>query len=166
MSAGQQAPAARPSVYTAAQATAGQAAYTANCASCHQPTLVGQNEAPPLAGTNFMTTWGKRTTKDLIEYMAATMPPGKPSLAEADYVNISAFILQYNGATAGTQALAAATATPIGTIATGQRAAAPHAQRRVAMVMARPRGRPVQRRRAVIRSSATSRTTCRSPTRC
>ena len=50
LSAGQQAPAARPSVYTSAQATAGQAAYTANCASCHQPTLVGQNEAPPLAG--------------------------------------------------------------------------------------------------------------------
>ncbi len=116
---------AQPAVYTAAQATAGQAAYAANCASCHQPTLVGQNEAPPLAGTNFMTTWGKRTTKDLIEYMAATMPPGKPSLAEADYVNISAFILQYNGATAGTQALAATTAAPIATIATGQRAAPP-----------------------------------------
>ena len=114
---------ARPAVYTAAQATAGQAAYQANCASCHQPTLVGQNEAPPLAGTNFMTTWRQRTTKDLIEYMAASMPPGKPSLAEADYVNITAFILQFNGAPAGTQALTAATATPIGTIATGQRPA-------------------------------------------
>ena len=72
-----------------------------------------------------MTTWGKRTTKDLIDYMSATMPPGKPSLAEADYVNISAFILQYNGATAGTQALAATTAAPIASIATGQRAAVP-----------------------------------------
>ena len=72
-----------------------------------------------------MTTWGKRTTRDLIEYMSATMPPGRPSLAEADYVNIAAFILRFNGAAAGTQALAAATATPIGTIATGQRAARP-----------------------------------------
>ncbi len=62
-----------------------------------------------------MTTWGKRTTKDLLDYMSATMPPGKPSLAEAEYLNITAFILQFNGAPAGTQALTAATATPIGT---------------------------------------------------
>lgn len=113
-----------PAVYTAAQADAGQASYQANCASCHQPTLVGQNEAPALAGANFMTTWRGRTTKDLVEYMAATMPPGKPSLGEAEYLNISAYILQFNGAAAGAQPLIAATATPIGTIATGQRAAA------------------------------------------
>ena len=54
--------------------------------------------------------------------MSATMPPGKPSLAQAEYVNITAFILQFNGAPAGAQALTPATATPIGTIATGQRA--------------------------------------------
>ncbi|MDO8681474.1 MAG: PQQ-binding-like beta-propeller repeat protein [Acidobacteriota bacterium] len=114
-----------PSVYTAAQAAAGQASYQANCASCHMPDLAGQNEAPPLAGANFMTTWRGRTTKDLVEYMSATMPPGRPSLAEAEYLNITAFILQFNGATAGAQPLVAATAPPIGTIATGQRAARP-----------------------------------------
>ena len=118
-----QAPAA-PSVYTAAQAAAGHASYQANCSSCHQPTLAGQNEAPPLAGANFMTAWSGRTTKDLVDYMSATMPPGRPSLAEADYLNITAFILQFNGATAGAQPLVVATAAPIGTIATGQRAAA------------------------------------------
>ncbi len=118
---------AAPPVYTTAQATAGQAAYSANCASCHQATLVGQNEAPALVGPNFMTTWRGRTTKDLVEYMSATMPPGKPSLGEAEYLNITAFILQANGAAAGAQALLAATATAIGTIATGQRAAAPPA---------------------------------------
>src|SRR5918993_3634054 len=112
---------ARPAVYTAGQATAGQASYQANCASCHQPALGGQNEAPPLAGANFMTTWGKRTTKDLLDYMTATMPPGKPTLSESEYLNITAFILQFNGAPAGPQALTAATATPIGSIATGQR---------------------------------------------
>ena len=113
-----------PAVYTAAQAAAGQASYQANCASCHQATLVGQNEAPALAGPNFMTTWRGRTTKDLVEYMAATMPPGRPSLGEAEYLNITAFILQFNGAAAGTQPLAVATTAPIGSIATGQRAAA------------------------------------------
>jgi len=117
-----QAPA--PAVYTAAQATAGQASYQANCASCHLASLVGQNEAPALAGANFMTTWRGRTTKDLVEYMSATMPPGRPSLGEAEYLNITAYILQYNGAVAGPQPLAVAAATPIGSIATGQRAAA------------------------------------------
>ena len=62
-----------------------------------------------------MTTWRGRTTKDLVEYMSATMPPGRPSLAEADYLNITAFILQFNGATAGAQPLVVATAAPIGT---------------------------------------------------
>src|SRR5690349_9436558 len=91
LSAVQQPPAA-PAVFTAAQANAGQATYAANCASCHLPDLAGQNEAPQLAGTNFRSTWGKRTTKDLIDYMAASMPPGRPSLADSDYVNLAAFI--------------------------------------------------------------------------
>lgn len=112
-----------PAVYTAAQATAGQASYQANCASCHLASLVGQNEAPALAGPNFMTTWRGRTTRDLVEYMSATMPPGRPSLGEAEYLNITAYILQFNGAAAGSQPLVVAAATPIGSIATGQRAA-------------------------------------------
>ena len=122
LSARQPAPAAA-AVFIAAQATAGQGTYQADCASCHLADLAGQNEAPQLAGPNFRSTWGKRTTRDLIEYMQATMPPGRPSLAEQDYVNIAAFILRSNGAGAGTQALTAATAVPIAAIATGQRAA-------------------------------------------
>lgn len=120
LSAVQQPPAARPSVYTAAQATAGQAAYAANCASCHLTDLAGQNEAPQLAGTNFRNNWRAKTAKDLIDYMSASMPPGRPSLGEQEYVNLAAFILQSNGAAAGTQALAANATTPIGSIATGQ----------------------------------------------
>ena len=92
-------------VFTAAQANAGQASYQANCASCHLVDLAGQNEAPQLAGANFRSTWGKRATRELVEYMAATMPPGRPSLAADDYVNIAAFILRSNGGAAGAQAL-------------------------------------------------------------
>jgi alcohol dehydrogenase (cytochrome c) len=117
-------PPAAPAIFTAVQATAGQAAYQANCSSCHQPDLGGQNEAPQLAGTNFRTSWRAKTTKDLIDYMSATMPPGKPSLAPDEYVNIAAFILRSNGAAAGAQALAATTTATIGSIATGQPAAA------------------------------------------
>jgi len=119
LAAGQPAPPV-PAVFTAAQAQAGQAAYQTNCASCHLADLAGQNEAPQLAGTNFRNTWRTRTTKDLIELMAGTMPPGRPSLADSDYVNIAAYILRANGAPAGTTALAATATTAIGTVATGQ----------------------------------------------
>lgn len=132
-----------PAVYSAGQASAGEAAYQASCASCHVADLTGRNEAPPLAGANFMTTWRGRTIKDLVDYMQATMPPGQPSLAEGTYVNIAAFILQANGAAAGAQALQASTATPIGSVATGQRAAA--APRPPAAGPARPAGPPPPR---------------------
>jgi alcohol dehydrogenase (cytochrome c) len=106
-------------VYTANQAAAGRAAYQANCASCHMPDLGGRNEAPPLAGANFMNTWRTRTTRDLFDYMSSTMPPDLPSLAPDQYLAIVAFVLQSNGAPAGTQALTPTTAVPIGTVATG-----------------------------------------------
>ena len=63
-------------VYTAAQADAGRATYQANCASCHVADLGGRNEAPQLAGGDFMSQWRNRTTKDLFDYMSSTMPPG------------------------------------------------------------------------------------------
>ncbi|MGH8518259.1 MAG: c-type cytochrome, partial [Panacagrimonas sp.] len=63
-------------VFTAAQAAAGRTAYDASCASCHLPDLSGRNEAPQLAGANFVTTWGSRTVRDLVSYIQAGMPPG------------------------------------------------------------------------------------------
>jgi mono/diheme cytochrome c family protein len=52
--------------YTAAQAADGFATYQTNCASCHLPDLTGRNEAPQLAGGNFMNAWESRTTRELI----------------------------------------------------------------------------------------------------
>jgi alcohol dehydrogenase (cytochrome c) len=124
ISLGAQQPPAGSPVLTAAQVAAGAASYKQQCASCHLPDLAGQNEAPQLAGGNFMNIWRSRTTRDLIEYMSATMPPGQPSLAETDYVNIAAFILRSNGAAVGQQPLLATTAVPVGSVATGQRVAA------------------------------------------
>ena len=147
ISAGQ-APTAAP-IFTTAQAAAGQASYQANCASCHLPDLVGQNEAPPLAGANFMTTWRARTARDLIDYMQATMPPGRPSLAEGDYVNIAAFILRSNGAAAGDEPLRRSAAVAIGSVATGQRAAARPAGGDGDGAPARPAGPPPSRGHSV-----------------
>jgi mono/diheme cytochrome c family protein len=109
--AGQQAPAA--SVFTAQQATAGKVAYAKNCAHCHLPDLSGDNEIPALAGKAFVSTWGTRSTKDLFDYMSAAMPYGAPSLSTETYTLIAAYILQSNGATAGTEALSATTVAPI-----------------------------------------------------
>jgi len=106
-------------VYTAEQAATGRAAYEAHCASCHMPDLVGHNEAPPLAGANFMNAWRHLSAKDLIASISGTMPPDSASLGTDQYVSITAYILQSNGAAAGVQALAPTTAAPIGAVAAG-----------------------------------------------
>jgi cytochrome c len=110
--AGQQAAPAAP-VFTAKQATAGRAAYEKSCASCHMPDMSGNNEIPPLAGTAFMSTWGTRNTKDLFDYISASMPYGGPSLDTETYTSILAHILESNGATAGEEAFSASTAVRI-----------------------------------------------------
>jgi len=110
--AGQQPPAAA-APFTAAQATAGRTAFEQNCSTCHGNDLTG-GAAPALAGT-FAAGWSARTTRDLTGLIQGTMPPDRAgALPEQDYVNIAAYILQFNGATPGTQALTTATAVPIG----------------------------------------------------
>src|ERR1700738_4749205 len=90
--------------FTAEQAAAGRTAYQANCAACHQPDLRGSNEAPPLAGSNFMNAWRDRTTSDLFDRIRRTMPADSPgSVGEQETVDIVAYILQANGAPAGTE---------------------------------------------------------------
>ncbi|HEX4277091.1 MAG TPA: PQQ-binding-like beta-propeller repeat protein [Bryobacteraceae bacterium] len=107
--------------FTAAQSSAGQATYQTSCSSCHAADLGGRNEAPQLAGSNFMSAWGTRTAGDLVSYIQTSMPPGTPgSLGEAVYGNLGAFILQSNGALAGPQSLTRASTTVIRSIATGR----------------------------------------------
>lgn len=110
---------------TASQATAGRAAYQAQCAGCHLPDLAGRNEAPQLSGTNFLTAWRSRTAGALIGYMQSTMPPGNRGGLGADaYVELAAFLLEANGALAGSQPLTAASDALIGSLADGQMPAA------------------------------------------
>jgi alcohol dehydrogenase (cytochrome c) len=112
---------AAPSVYTAEQAAAGRATYAATCAACHQADLTGSNEAPQLAGGNFLSTWRGRTTAELVDRIATTMPPQNPgSVAPAAAADIVAYILQANGAIAGATRLTGATAANIGDVAMRQ----------------------------------------------
>jgi alcohol dehydrogenase (cytochrome c) len=110
-----------PAAYTAGQATDGLAAYLTNCASCHLPDLTGRNEAPQLAGGNFMNAWGSRTTSELIRYIQTTMPPSnRGGLSDETYVNIAGFFLQANGATAGDSPAAVSMPVRIDSVANGQ----------------------------------------------
>jgi mono/diheme cytochrome c family protein len=111
---GQQPPGA--AVFTAQQAAAGRIDYAKQCASCHMPDLSGNIEIPPLAGKAFIDTWGARTTKDFFDYLSAAMPYGAPSLSVESYLAITAYIFQSNGAVAGSDALSASTAAPIGAV--------------------------------------------------
>ncbi len=107
--------------FTAEQAASGRALYQTNCSSCHLADLAGRNEAPPLAGANFMNTWGARSTRELIAYMTSTMPPGNPGgLGPEGYVDVAAFLLLSNGAASGNAALSAATDVAIRSIASGR----------------------------------------------
>ncbi|MEO5740584.1 MAG: PQQ-binding-like beta-propeller repeat protein [Vicinamibacterales bacterium] len=107
--------------YTDQQAAAGQAAYAQSCGGCHGSTLSGGGEAPPLAGSVFMDTWGPHTTRELFTRIRESMPPENPNGLSADtYASIVAFLLKANGAQAGARAFTLETSVPIASIANGR----------------------------------------------
>ena len=108
--------------YTEAQAAAGAEIYRQNCSGCHQPDLAGQNEALPLVGSSFMSTWRDRSIADIYTLTRGTMPRGAPrSLSNDAYAQLVAYMLQANGAPSGALPLDPTSATRIGTVATGRR---------------------------------------------
>lgn len=68
-----------------------------------------------------MSAWRTRTTKELFEFIQATMPPEGPTLPPEQASGVVALILQENGATPGETELTAETAAEIGAVATGKR---------------------------------------------
>jgi len=113
--------ASAPPVFTAQQAAAGRNAYGRSCASCHMPDLGGSNDAPPLAGPLFTSTWRTRSTKDLFEYLSASMPPGGGSISTGTFESITAYILEANGASVGETSFRATTAVAIRNLIAGGR---------------------------------------------
>ena len=95
------------------QAASGEVAYELNCAACHG---AGLRQLPDalLGGREFVAAWGDRGVDELIEQIAATMPPENPGgMATETYVEITAFLLEANGTPADGIALTAATAARI-----------------------------------------------------
>jgi hypothetical protein len=121
-------------VFTAEQAAAGRIEIQKNafgaCTDCHTTTLTGRTGAPgelppfdslsadyqqlvknnggivpPFVGADFVQKWRPRTTQDLIkEFEDRFAPPGSRMTRETR-LNLIAYILQANGASAGTQPL-------------------------------------------------------------
>jgi mono/diheme cytochrome c family protein len=87
--------------YTAAQAKAGAKLYDANCSACHGANMHGP-AGPALIGDAFTSQFTNEPVSDMYGLMSKNMPLGDPgSLKPAEYLEITAFILQRNKYPAG-----------------------------------------------------------------
>jgi alcohol dehydrogenase (cytochrome c) len=113
--------------FTTEQAAAGRAAFEQQCSTCHGTNLRQLPEAL-LSGREFTAKWGSRPASELIASIRSTMPPTNPGgLPEAAYVNIAAYLLQANGASADGRALTTTTTARLDDSLGGRGAAAPPA---------------------------------------
>ena len=130
-------------VFTAAQAEAGRTTYENTCGKCHTYRLLGRdgsegelppvdslpasyqefirktNRVPPLAGKAFLSRWGEKTVAQLIArfQITATDPSFQfQGMDDDSTVNITAYVLQVNGAKAGTQKLTRTTSAVINSL--------------------------------------------------
>jgi cbb3-type cytochrome c oxidase subunit III len=96
-------------VYSVEQAKRGESRYMDACSGCHGRDLRPTDAfATPLAGSEFIHQWEDRSLDDLFSQMSTTMPLDSPGSLMADaYVDILAFLLQFNGFPAGTDDLKA-----------------------------------------------------------
>jgi hypothetical protein len=117
-------------VFTLAQAEAGRAAYEKTCGKCHTASLIGRKGQPgelppvsslsaayqefigprgfvsPLVGKTFIDRWGSKTAAQLISRFQETVDAFPPEGMDRETtVNIVAYVLQANGAKAGSQPL-------------------------------------------------------------
>lgn len=118
----------KPAAFTSAQAEVGRAAYEKSCGQCHTPSLRGRKgeagEVPPLAslpepyqkfigprmrvpalvGKEFVGKYGSQKVSDLYSLFrgaADSTPVAELHMSDDTLVDITAYILQKNGAQAG-----------------------------------------------------------------
>ena len=81
-------------VFTAAQASRGEATFRRVCSACH--------DTGEFSGGRFRLTWVGQSAGDLFDTIATLMPEGDPgSLTPAQYAAVVAYLLQVNGYPAG-----------------------------------------------------------------
>lgn len=130
-------------VFTSAQAEAGRLAYERTCGKCHTHTLMGRKGEPselpllsslsasyqkfigprgfvaPLAGKVFIDRWGGKTAAQLIVRFQETVDDPYfqfEDMTAETTVNITAYVLQVNGAKAGTERLTRTTGAIVSSI--------------------------------------------------
>jgi mono/diheme cytochrome c family protein len=94
-------------VFTSEQAKNGERAFQAKCATCHGADLHSTDpEAPDLTEGAFKFGWQGKTIANRFEQIRSTMPLGNArGLDDQTYIDIVAYILQFNGIPAGNQKL-------------------------------------------------------------
>jgi S-disulfanyl-L-cysteine oxidoreductase SoxD len=81
-------------VYTDAQATRGELAYTKTCAECHDLSFDGT----PVEGEGFIDNWREFPLQTLYDYISTTMPEDNPGeLSKDSYRDVVAYLLRRNG---------------------------------------------------------------------
>jgi S-disulfanyl-L-cysteine oxidoreductase SoxD len=94
------------SVFSAEQATRGQATYGRTCSRCHQASLGGADEAPALTGGAFLSNWNGHTLYELHDRIGSSMPTDTPgTYKREDIADVIAYMLSVNGFPAGQTAL-------------------------------------------------------------
>jgi len=83
--------------FAGVQATAGKAVYDRACAACHGADFQSAGGVPPIRGDAFLANWNDRTLAELLAKVQL-MPPGAGgSLPNADYLAVTAYLLEING---------------------------------------------------------------------
>ena len=102
------APAIWGGVYTEVQAKRGLEKYTQVCANCHQADLSGSDQAPGLAGGEFLDRWDGQSVGDLADRIRTSMPQDDiGSLNVQMSADLTAYLLQANKLPAGQDELKA-----------------------------------------------------------
>lgn len=89
-------------VFNAAQVARGKTAYANLCARCHGETLLGNDDAVPLVGAEFLKSWHGKSVGKLVELTQKDMPtdgPGK--LTRRQCTDVTAYVLSVNGYPSG-----------------------------------------------------------------
>jgi mono/diheme cytochrome c family protein len=94
-------------VYTVDQAVRGESLYVRSCARCHQASLAGADESPPLAGGAFLGNWNGLALSNLETRIRTTMPSDSVGIYDRRVVtDVIAYLLKANGFPAGASELA------------------------------------------------------------
>jgi len=89
-------------VYSRDQAGRGQAKYMQVCSGCHQADLSGSDQAPALAGGEFLDRWEGQSVGDLADRIRTSMPlDDVGSLNVQLSADLTAYLLQANNMPVG-----------------------------------------------------------------